>query len=170
MGPTRMNLVVEHLCESNCHMHLVAIAGKDKRAQRKLERLKVNPPGSLTVIGWTDEIAALMQAAYLLVTKPGGLTISEAARCSLPVIFFDPIPGAEFVNAKRMVDAGAALITEGPAETAHAIAALLQDRESTDAMAFRSHTMARPNARKEIATLAVNLWAPKMEVMHQRMA
>ncbi len=170
MGPTRMDQVVEQLSDSKCDVHLVAIAGKDKRVLRKLERLRVNPPVSLTVIGWTDQIAALMQAACLLVTKPGGLTISEAAQCSLPVIFFDPIPGAEFVNAKRMVDVGAALITAGPAETAQAIAALLHDRESTDAMACRSHTMARPNARKEIAALALDLLVPKTEVMHQRTA
>jgi len=170
MGPTRMDRVVELLCESNLHMHLVAIAGKDKHALRKLERLKAKPPVSLSIIGWTDDVAALMQAARLLVTKPGGLTISEATRCSLPVIFFDPIPGAEFVNAKRMVDAGAALITEGPAKTADAIAALLQDRASTELMAYRSHSMARPNAREEIANLALDLLAPKIEVMHQLMA
>jgi processive 1,2-diacylglycerol beta-glucosyltransferase len=170
MGPTRMDQVVAKLCESNIHMHIVAIAGKDKRALRRLERLKVNPPMSLRVIGWTNDVAALMQAACLLVTKPGGLTISEAARCSLPVIFFDPIPGAELVNARRMVDAGAALITEGPAETAHAITSLLQDGESTDAMAFRSHTMARPNARKEIATLVLDLLAPQVEAMCPRTA
>ena len=167
MGPTRMDQVVERLCESKLHMHLVAIAGKDKHTLRKLERLKAKPPVSLSVIGWTDDVAALMQVARLLVTKPGGLTISEATRCSLPAIFFDPIPGAEMVNAKRMVDAGAALITEGPARTADAIAALLQDRASTDVMAFRSHAMARPNARKEIAAVALDLLAPKMEVMHQ---
>ena len=167
MGPTRMDQVVEQLRQSDIHMHIVAIAGKDKRTLRRLKRLKVTPPVSLRVIGWTEEVAALMQAACLLVTKPGGLTISEAARCSLPVIFFDPIPGAEFVNAKRMVDAGAALITRGPAETARAITSLLQDGESTDAMSFRSHTMARPNARREIASLALDLLAPEVEAMSQ---
>src|SRR5437588_525420 len=110
MGPTRMHQVAEQLCESNAPMQIVAIAGKDRRAQRRLERATAKPPVSLRVVGWTDEVAALMQLATLLVTKPGGLTISEAALSSLPVVFFDPIPGAEFVNAKRMVDARAALI------------------------------------------------------------
>jgi processive 1,2-diacylglycerol beta-glucosyltransferase len=154
MGPTRMDRVVERLGESNTPMHIVAVAGKDKRALRRLERVNVKAPVSLRVVGWTSEVAALMQAARILVTKPGGLTIAEAALCSLPVVFFDPIPGAEFVNAKRMVDAGAAVITQGAIETARAANSLLKDEKSIDAMAVRSQTMARPNARREIASLA----------------
>ena len=160
MGPTRMHRVVEQLRDSNVPMHIVAIAGKDKRALRRLKRVNVKAPLSLRVLGWTDEVAALMQTASLLVTKPGGLTISEAALCSLPVVFFDAIPGAEFVNAKRMVDAGAAVITVGPAEAARATLDLLRDAESTEAMALLSRKMARPKARTEIATLALGLLDP----------
>jgi processive 1,2-diacylglycerol beta-glucosyltransferase len=170
MGPTRMDQVVEQLSASNTPMHIVAVAGKDKRALRRLGRLKVKPPVSLHVVGWTNEVAPLMQAARILVTKPGGLTISEAALCSLPVIFFDPIPGAEFVNAKRMADAGAAVVTHGPSETAQAILSLLNDETSTDAMALRSQAMARPNARREIATMALSLLAPAAEATRRRTA
>ncbi len=170
MGPTRMDRVIEQLSASDTPMHIVAVAGKDKRVLRKLERVKVNAPVSLRVVGWTDEVAALMQAARILVTKPGGVTISEAALCSLPVVFFDPIPGAEFVNAKRMVDAGAAVVTQGPTETAQAINFLLQDEKSTEAMALRSQTMARPNARREIATLALALLEPVAEATRRRTA
>jgi processive 1,2-diacylglycerol beta-glucosyltransferase len=165
-----MHQVVEQLRESNTPMHIVAIAGKDKRALRRLKRVQVKAPVSLRVLGWTDEVAALMQAARLLVTKPGGLTISEAALCSLPVVFFDPIPGAEFVNAKRMVDAGAAVIAQGPVETARAIVSLLRADESTDAMALRSNKMARATARREIARLALNLLAPVKEAMRRMTA
>jgi processive 1,2-diacylglycerol beta-glucosyltransferase len=170
MGPTRMDQVIARLGESNTPMHIVAVAGKDRRALRRLERLKVKAPVSLRVVGWTDEVAALMQAARILVTKPGGLTISEAALCSLPVVFFDPIPGAEFVNAKRMVDAGAAVVTQGPLETARAINSLLKDEKSTEAMALRSQTMARPNARREIASRALALLEPCAAATRRRTA
>jgi processive 1,2-diacylglycerol beta-glucosyltransferase len=170
MGPTRMDQVVAQLGSSDTPMHIVAVAGKDKGALRRLERVKVKAPASLRVVGWTNEVAALMQAARLLVTKPGGLTIAEAALCSLPVVFFDPIPGAEFVNARRMVDAGAAVITQGPIETARAITSLLQDEKSIEAMALKSLTMARPQARKKIAILALDLRAPIAEEVRRRTA
>jgi processive 1,2-diacylglycerol beta-glucosyltransferase len=170
MGPTRMDQVIERLGESNEPMHIVAVAGKDTRALRRLRRLQVKAPVSLRVVGWTDDVTILMQAARILVTKPGGLTIAEAALCSLPVVFFDPIPGAEFVNARRMVDAGAAVVTRGPSETAQAVISLLIDDEATDAMASRSQTMARPSARREIASLAVALLEPASAAMWRRTA
>ncbi len=159
MGPTRMHEVARRLAENKVPMHIVAIAGKDNRVRRRLEKLNVSPPVSLQVLGWSDEVAALMQAAAVLVTKPGGLTIAEAALCSVPQVFFDPIPGAEFVNAKRMVDAGAAVITKGASETASTVVLLLQDERLRQAMAWRASEMQRPAARIEIAQLALGLAA-----------
>jgi processive 1,2-diacylglycerol beta-glucosyltransferase len=160
MGPTRMPEVARKLAESKVPMHIVAVAGHDKRAHRKLENLKVKSPVSLRVLGWTDEVPALMQAASILVTKPGGLTMLEAVSCSLPVVLFDPIPGAELVNAKRMVDAGAAVITKDPGDTAKTVGSLLRDEASRRAMSFSGKKIARPNARREIAQIALELAAP----------
>lgn len=164
MGPTRMDEVARQLGESNVPMHIVAVTGHDKRARRKLEGLNVNTPVTLQVLGWTEDVATLMQTASILVTKPGGLTIAEAALCSLPTVFFDPIPGAEFVNAKRMVDVGAALISKGASETASMVVELLRNESSRRAMSFRASKLARPNARKEIAQVILDLATPAKEM------
>ena len=164
MGPTRMDEVARQLGESEVPMHIVAVTAHDRRARRKLGSLKVKLPVTLKVLGWTDDVAALMQAASILVTKPGGLTIAEAALCSLPTVFFDPIPGAEFVNAKRMVDAGAAVISKGANETASIVVELLRDEPSRRAMSLRASKLARPNARKEIAQVVLDLAAPAKEM------
>lgn len=167
MGPTRMHEVARRLAESNVAMQIVAVAGKDKRARRKLERVKATPPVSMRIYGWTNEVPALMQAASVLVTKPGGLTTAEAALCSLPMVFFDPIPGAEFINAKRMVDASAAVMTHGAKETADAVLLLLQDERLRQAMALQAGTMERPHARREIAELALALATRRKEILPQ---
>ncbi len=164
MGPTRMDEVAQQLGESKVPMHIVAVTGHDKRARQKLERLKLKSPVSLQVLGWTDDVAALMQATSILVTKPGGLTIAEAALCSLPTVFFDPIPGAEFVNARRMVDGGAAVISKGANETASMVLELLSNEPSRRAMSLRANKLARPSARKEIAQLVLDLATPAKEM------
>ena len=108
-----------------------------------------------------------MQGASILVTKPGGLTIAEAALCSLPTVFFDPIPGAEFVNAKRVVDVGAAVISNGASETAAIVVKLLRDERSRRAMSVRANKVARPNARREVAQLVLDLATPAEEMTRQ---
>jgi processive 1,2-diacylglycerol beta-glucosyltransferase len=160
MGPTRMDEVARQLGESNVPMHIVAVTGHDKRARRRLESLNVKSPVTMQVLGWTDNVAALMQAAAILVTKPGGLTIAEAVLCALPTVFFDPIPGAEFVNAKRMVDGGAAVISKGASETASLVLRLLSNEPSRRAMSLKANQLARPNARREIAQVVLDLAAP----------
>jgi processive 1,2-diacylglycerol beta-glucosyltransferase len=164
MGPTRMDEVARRLGESNAPMHIVAVTGHDKRARRRLESLNVDTPVTLQVLGWTEDVATLMQTASILVTKPGGLTIAEAALSSLPTVFFDPIPGAEYVNAKRMVDAGAALISKGARETAAMVAELLRNEPSRRAMSLRASKLAQPNARKEIAQVVLDLATPAKEM------
>ena len=44
-----------------------------------------------------------MHAADLLVTKPGGLTVSEALACDIPLAVFDAIPGQEEDNAQFLL-------------------------------------------------------------------
>src|SRR5712691_1138867 len=50
MGPTRMDEVARRLAEHKVPMHIVAIAGKDKQAHRKLKSLNVERPVSLNVL------------------------------------------------------------------------------------------------------------------------
>jgi processive 1,2-diacylglycerol beta-glucosyltransferase len=160
MGPTRMDAVATLLCQSGVHIHVIAVAGQDTRARRRLARLEAVPPVSLRVLGWTDDIPALMQAASVLVTKPGGLTTAEAALSSLPVVFFDAIPGPERRNAARMADAGAGVIAASPEGAAAAALSLLRDEGFRRCMADCTKKLSSPHAAATVARLALDVRAP----------
>ncbi len=156
MGPTRMDEVAAELCHYSGRLHLIAITGHDKRARRKLEKLRAarsTAPVSLQILGWTNEVAALMRASTLLVTKPGGLSTTEALACALPCVLFDAIPGPELCNAQRLVEAGAGIQTYGTSETCAAVLSLLQDEHRRSRMAAAAARLARPAATFDIARL-----------------
>src|SRR5947209_5429427 len=155
MGPTRMDEVAAGFCESGVPVQIVAVAGRDARARRGLARLRAAPPVSLRVLGWVEEVAALMQTADVLVTKPGGLTLAEAALCALPVVMFDAIPGPERRNAARLVAAGAGVMTNGAQETAAATLALLRDEHMRRRVSACAARLARPEAAAAVARLAL---------------
>ncbi|MDT7542068.1 MAG: processive 1,2-diacylglycerol beta-glucosyltransferase [Acidobacteriota bacterium] len=155
MGPTRMDEVAAMLCESAEPMQVVAVAGRDARARRRLDRLSAAPPVSLRVLGWVETIPELMHAATVLATKPGGLTTSEAALCALPVVMFDAIPGPERRNAARFAEAGAGVATCGARETADAVLTLLRDERLRRRMSDCSARLARPDATQTIARIAL---------------
>jgi processive 1,2-diacylglycerol beta-glucosyltransferase len=156
MGPTHMDEVAALLCQSPEAMHIIAVTGHDARVRRRLARLRALPPVSLQILGWTEDVAALMQAASVLVTKPGGLTTAEAAMCALPSVIFDAIPGPERCNAARLAKAGAGLLTSGVQETALATLALLRDESKRQRMSACAEGLARPHAAAVIARLALS--------------
>jgi hypothetical protein len=81
--------------------HPITICGRDDNLRAELETR-----GYGTVIGWTDEMPALMTAADALVENAGGLTCMEAFAVGLPVITFLPIAGHGRDNAEMMARAG----------------------------------------------------------------
>jgi len=81
--------------------HPVTVCGRDDHLRTELEAR-----GYGTVIGWTDQMPALMSAADALVENAGGLTCMEAFAVGLPVITFRPIAGHGKDNAETMARAG----------------------------------------------------------------
>ena len=81
--------------------HPITVCGQDEKLQAELESC-----GFGTVIGWTDEMPALMTAADALVENAGGLTCMEAFAVGLPVITYLPIAGHGKDNAEMMARSG----------------------------------------------------------------
>lgn len=61
------------------------------------------------VYGYVDNLAALLNGAAVLVSKPGGLTAAESAAARVPLVVPYCLPGQEQVNAERLVAAGLAV-------------------------------------------------------------
>jgi processive 1,2-diacylglycerol beta-glucosyltransferase len=159
MGPARTHKVAARLCAGGVPLNVVAVAGRDRRARRRLSRVKAEPPAALRVLGWTDDIAALMQAASVLVAKPGGLTTAEAALSSLPAVFFDAIPGPERRNAARAAEAGAGALADSPEDAARAALSLLRDERARRRMAARARGLSSADAATTVAGLALDTHA-----------
>ncbi len=151
MGPTRMDRVAAGLCATGRPMHIVAVAGHDRRARRRLDAVRGTANTTLTVRGWIDDVSALMQCASILVTKPGGVTGAEAAACGVPTVMFDPIPGPEEHNAARIVQAGAGVLAHGSPQTVAAVLGLLDDGNAREGMAQRMRASGSPSAAATIA-------------------
>ena len=75
--------------------HLIAICGSNRRLYTSLIK-EQNP--NITVVGYTSRVPIYMDAADIILTKPGGLSSTEAAVKHLPMIFIDAVPGCETRN------------------------------------------------------------------------
>ena len=71
-----------------------------QRYQNKEEKVF---PKKTHMIYFTNEVDKYMRVSDLIITKPGGLTITEALACNLPMAIFDAIPGQEEENAEFLI-------------------------------------------------------------------
>lgn len=77
-----------------------------------------------------------MQVADIIITKPGGLTITEALACNLPMAIFDAIPGQEEENANFLVSNNMAVRLDSGKNGAEVIKNLLDNRNKLEFMKY----------------------------------
>jgi processive 1,2-diacylglycerol beta-glucosyltransferase len=97
--------------------HPVTVCGRDEKLRSSL----VEEALGGTVLGWTDEMPALMAACDALVENAGGLTAMEAFAAGIPVVTFHPIAGHGKENAKTMATSGVSRYAHNDAELAEAL-------------------------------------------------
>ncbi|MCL6636812.1 MAG: glycosyltransferase [Alicyclobacillus sp.] len=88
---------------------LVVVCGHNQRLQR---RFAAWASERVRVLGYTERIDEWMALADAVVTKPGGLTVTECLAMELPMILYRPTPGQESCNAQYILRTGAAVLAE----------------------------------------------------------
>jgi processive 1,2-diacylglycerol beta-glucosyltransferase len=88
-----------------------------------------------------------------MVTKPGGLSISEALVSGLPMIFFSAIPGQETNNIRVLKDYGIGLSGQPVAQIALTLKQWQSDPAQLQAARDRIRALARPSAVADIISM-----------------
>jgi processive 1,2-diacylglycerol beta-glucosyltransferase len=104
MGP-----VAEILRELNklpTPVQIVVVCGRNDQLRRELAVQERRHPTH--VLGFVTNMQELMAASALVITKPGGLTTSEALAMGRPIFVLNPIPGQEAANSDFLLEHGAA--------------------------------------------------------------
>lgn len=96
MGFGNTTQIVNSLTQMTNNTNIV-ICGSNKKLY---EELKENYDENKVIpIGFTDKISKYMRISDVLLSKPGGLTTTEAGTINIPIIHTMPIPGCENYNA-----------------------------------------------------------------------
>ncbi len=155
VGP--IESLITHLLHLNTPTQIIAIAGKSKDLLTKLEKLAnslstqhSSTQGTLVPIGFTKQMDEYMAAADILISKPGGLTTSEAMARGLPMCVVNPIPGQEERNADHLLEAGVAIKCNNPPTLAWKLQQLLQNPARFQAMQAAATSFGKPSANQII--------------------
>ncbi len=142
MGPIAD--VVKSLLELKASPQILVAAGTNEELIEELAPHKKS--GRLHVYGFTHQIPLLMNASDILITKPGGLTSSEALVKGLPMIILQPIPGQEERNADYLLKNGCAVKAASPGEIKSKVSALLENPQNTRKISQKMLKISTPHA------------------------
>ena len=142
--------MVERLKSLEPRVQAIVVCGRNDDLNHRLEHLVSNCGDRFRVLGYTDDMPALMGVADLLISKPGGMTSAEAVTAGLPRCIVNPIPGQEERNSDHLLEEGIAVKCNDLSTLTFKFQRLLDDPERLDAMRAKALTFARPLAAQTV--------------------
>ena len=131
-------------------LEVVVVTGRNEAAKRRLERIPLAPQHRTHILGYTRQMDELLAVADMVVTKPGGLTVSELLARGTPLVIINPVPGQEERNSDFLLANGAAVKVNHHPSLALQITELLRDPDRLARMRASALRLARPQAAFDI--------------------
>lgn len=144
---------VKELCENLVHddqVQVVVVCGKNSSLKESLSGLEGDNADRLKVLGYVERIDELFRITDCMITKPGGITLTEATAIGVPVILYKPVPGQEKENAIFFEDRGAAVVVNRHEEILESVTSLLADEEKLNRMKSNIKSLHLPNSSEVI--------------------
>lgn len=131
-------------------LQVVAVCGRSAEAKARLEGRGL-PAERLRVCGYVEGVERYLAAADVVVTKPGGLTSSEALALGRPLVLARAIPGQEVGNTRALAAAGAALAAPDERALREAVQGVFGTPGLLAKLGDAARRVGRPGAAAEVA-------------------
>lgn len=135
---------------------IICICGKNNKLRHDVLR-RFSRDFNIKAVGYTDQISSIMDACDILLTKPGGITSTEAIIKNIPLVHINPIKGLEEDNANffRLLGMakGGSTIQMQVENTIY----LSHDTASQRIMSEAQRLNSNPNCSNEIADMIIDM-------------
>ena len=130
-------------------VEISVVCGSNERVKKSLES-SYGHLRNIHVLGYVADMSSLYDSADLLMTKPGGISTTEAAVKRLPMVLVNAVAGCEAYNLSFFVGSGGAVSAETEHELAESCLRLLHDDKGRTAMAQALERIILGNNREVI--------------------
>lgn len=158
-GYGKIKEVVERIIQLGRPLQILVVTGNNRKLQQALEQSigRRAMPHMVHVLGYIKEIWAYMGASDVIVTKPGGVTCSEALAMQTPMILFHPLPGQERKNSQFLREQQLAEEAKNVEEIAQILERWQSRQEDHQQRSSRMQQFSRPDAAYHIADMILRL-------------
>lgn len=148
MGFGNMPKLVRDMDELELEFQILCVCGKNAAAKRKVEGISTRH--EVYVYGFVDNVDVMMDAADFIITKPGGLSMSESLAKGLPAILVNPIPGHENRNLEFFLNNGISMYVTKTFPIDEAVYQMLSNRWKMENVPRGAGYIGKPNAVSDL--------------------
>lgn len=152
IGGGNIPQIFKELVRGELDVQAIFLAGKNEDLRAAAESMALDAPFPIKVIGYSDEIEKLMNAANVMISKLGGLTTFEALACRVPIIgdlITEPMP-QEAGTADLIAQRGAGVMLRRSIDVVPVVRRMMEDEVHYSRMRAATVGLAIPNATRQI--------------------
>lgn len=104
---SNIQAILTSLLQATDESHqIIIISGKNEKLYNDFQKTinHTYHKSEIKLIDFTTKLPELLPITSFVITKPGGLTITECISTNVPIILINPIPGQEKENAQYIAD------------------------------------------------------------------
>ncbi|MCI0536963.1 MAG: hypothetical protein L0Z50_17245 [Verrucomicrobiales bacterium] len=135
--------ILDELNKLSSAIQVIVVCGKNEALRRELAVKDHRHPAH--ILGFVTNMHELMSTAELIISKPGGLTTSEALALGKPLFILNPIPGQEAANSDFLLGHGAAAKANRVEDLPFCLEKLL-GAEKLREMSWKARSLGKPDS------------------------
>lgn len=158
LGKSKTLEIFKTIVENFKDLQIIAISGQNKSMKNSLNEIVElnNRQNSIKIFEFTDKIPEFMHISDLTVSKPGGLTSSEALASKLPMIVISPIPGQEEENATFLENNNVGVWIRKDGNIIPVLKNILNDKNKLNTMKKNTELISKKYSTKNICEILFN--------------
>ena len=158
MGYGNIIQIAQELDSAQGDFNIAIVCGNNEDAYEELTQMKY--AHTVKIYGFVNNVDEFMDAAECIITKPGGLSVTESLAKKLPMIYMDPIPGQEERNIEFLVNYGVGLGVSSVHTMSVAVSMFFGDEIRRKEIQDAVKRLSKPDAAENLAEFIAQ-WGEK---------
>ena len=156
---SNIQAILTSLLQATDESHqIIIISGKNQKLYNDFEKTINNTfhKSEIKLIDFTTKLPELLPITSFVITKPGGLTITECISTNVPIILINPIPGQEKENAQYIADNKMGIWIKTNKPTSEYFQEIFNDTKLIEEIKENQKKYSHINSTKNICEILIN--------------
>ena len=156
---SNIQAILTSLLQATDESHqIIIISGKNQKLYNDFQKTINNTyhKSQIKLIDFTTELPELLPITSFVITKPGGLTITECISTNVPIILINPIPGQEKENAQYIADNKMGIWIKASKPTSEYFQEIFNDTKLIEEIKENQKKYSHINSTKNICDILIN--------------